>query len=169
MQVGRAHADELGDAHAGGVQHSIIARSRRPSGVETSGCAMQRVDLLERQKLRQRGHARGGRRSSAGLLRQRAVEHEEAVEAADGGDARATERGDRPAARCCADERLERRRDRALGGHARRAAPAKRASAPQIARVALERVRGQPPLDAQMIEEARSTIGDVCYYPPVCS
>ena len=78
------------------------------------------------------GHARGGRRSSAGLRVEPAVEHEEAVEAADRGDRRAppsAATGPRVicsrtnASSACAVERLERRARRR-----RRTPPAPRRS-----------------------------------------
>ena len=108
---------------------SIIARSRRPSGVETSGCAIERVHLFERQKLRQRrpgarrpqivgrdsaragGRARGNGRSRGSPP-----------------PSRATDRGDSPRVICCRTNASSACRSSArAGGPRRRRTPPARA------------------------------------------
>ena len=131
---------------------SIIARSRRPSGVVDVGLRDERVHFLERQELRQRGPgarrlkvvgraaARAGDRArGSGSTREsrRPIARRTA----------ATARGD-----LLADELLRAPGDRATSGVASEAGRVRRERS-QIAPVAFEGVRGQPPLDAQMVEK----------------
>ena len=86
---------------------SIIARSRSPRGVVDVRLCDQRVDIVERQALRQRRP--GARRTQVvgRILRQAFVDYQETEEAADGGD-RARHRPRRqPRGHLLANERLE--------------------------------------------------------------
>ncbi len=110
----------------------------------------QLVDLIGREELRQRRP--GARRHDivGGTSGQAAFEDKEAIKTANRRD-HAGDRARGQTARALApDERLElapiERLDWRVGG---RGEPAERS---QVARIALERVIGQPPLDAQMIE-----------------
>ena len=97
------------------------------------------------------GQARGGCRSSAGLLAQTAVEDQKPVVAANGRDRARHGAGRQAAGDLLADECLERLTVERVGRHAEPGGV--RRERGQVARVAFERVRGQPPLDAQMVQE----------------
>ncbi len=103
------------------------------------------------------GQARGARRSSAGLCVHAAIEDEEAVEAADGGDVAGDRSRRGPAGDAFADRRLEigaiEAAQRALetGGEP----PENR----QIPPVALQRVLGQAAGDAEVVEIRGDVVG----------
>ena len=132
---------------------SIIARSRRPSGVETSGCAMSRVDVLEptetsaapatraaagdRRPDCASGHGRG-RESDRSRARPRPLARPIAARAR--------------AARCWRTNASSAARSSASSGRLAPLGGVPRQRA-QVARVAFERVRRQATLDAEVIQE----------------
>ena len=152
VQIGGADADQLGDAHAGRVEqldHRAIAQAaaasrrraarsarRLPRATGTSAAPATRAAAADRRR---------------DCRRRRPIEDQKPVEAADGGD-RARDRPRRQPARHLLRGRTPRAPARS-SARARVPAPAANAaSAAQIARVAFERVVGQPPFDAQMVE-----------------
>ena len=151
VQVVRAHAHELRHPHAGGVQqlqHRAIPEATRSRDVRLR---QQGVHLLDREERGKRGPGPRRPQILGGVANDRAVQQEVAVEAADGGHGSghgARGEAGRPE---LAHERFEigalERLERAL---LRRSVPRQRA---QVARVALERVRREAPLDAQVIQE----------------
>ena len=152
VQVDQPDGDQLADAEAGCIQqfdHRAIAEAERRRDV---GLRDQPIDFFERKELRQRG-PRARRAQVVGwIVFDRAIQGEVAIEAADGGDqARDRTRGE--AARALiADERFEIAAvepvDAALE------AGGKRGERGEVASVALQRVLGEPALDAQMIQIA---------------
>ena len=152
MEIREPYADELGDAQAGRVQqldHRAIAQAERRGRV---GLIEQPIHFIEREKLGQRRPRARRAQVVGGARADPSIEHEEAIEAADGGDAARNRSRREAAGSLLAHERLERRAiervERAACGGG---IPSERG---QIARVALERVIGQPALDAQMIQES---------------
>ena len=134
---------------------SIIARSRRPRGVATSGCAMSASTSSTERNFGSAGQARGGCRSSAGLSSQAPVEDEKAEEARE--SRRPTAPPTAARARCVICWRTNASsalRSSASGGTS--TLGRERRERRQIPRVALERVVGQPPLDPQVIEIGKS-------------
>ena len=128
------------------------ARSRRPRGVDTSGCASSVSTSSTDRYFGSVAHARGGWRSSAGFAAIRRPMTQVSIESARGGDDSRHRAGRHPCAHQRTDERLQRRpieireRDAAAGG--------KSSEMHQIAGIAFNAVRSQPPLDAQVIEIA---------------
>ena len=139
--------------------HRAVAQAERRRDVRLGD---QRVDLLERQELRQR---RPGARRPQIVGRasvEPPIEDQEPVEAADvrrpcarpiAATARAPSAGGRT-------PRARRRSSASMAAAVRRGELRQRS---QIAGVALERVAGQPALDAQMIE-VRVDHGRLCYH-----
>ena len=146
MQIADADADELAHANPGGIEqldHRAIAEPERRRHIRLRD---QRVDLRDREELRQRGPGARRLQIVGGIAMELPIDDEKPVEPAHRRD-HARHRPRREAARhLLAHECLERRAiervDAALarGGERRQRR--------EIASVALERVRGEPALDA---------------------
>ena len=150
MQIGGADADQLRDAHARRVQqfdHGAVAQPARRRDIR---CGDERVDLLDGEEPGQRRP--GGRPAEivGRALIQAAIEHEKAVVAPDRGDRSRDGPRREPARHALADERFEGLTVERLGVALRRRR--KRGQRPQIARVALQGMAGEPAFDTQVIE-----------------
>ena len=149
MEIGGSDADELGHPHPRRVEeldHGAIAKAERRRHVRLRD---QRVDLLERKELRQR---RPGARRLQVVRRtagQTAVEHQEPVVSANRRDRSSHGPRGQPPGDLLAHEFLERATIERVGLHAEPGRVLRERG--QVAPVAFEGVRGQPPLHAQVV------------------
>src|SRR5262249_26057552 len=150
------------DAHAGGVEELDHRAVAQPEGRGDVGLGDEPVHFVERETFRQR-RPRARRAQIVGRTPPQASrEPGETIDPAD--------RGDRPRhgsrrealAHLLADEGFERLPIERVNLPA--ASGGERRERREIARVALERVIGETPLDAEMIQESRDRTGGT--HPP---
>ena len=150
MEIPCTDVDELGDAKPGCVQqldHRAIAEAARRRHV---GLRDQRVHLVDRQECGQRRPGARRLQIVGRIPLEPLLDDEEFVEAADGRDAPRDRSRRESAVHLLAHERFERspieriQSALATGGELSQRG--------QIARVTLERVRGQTPFNAKMIQ-----------------
>ena len=107
MQIRGAHAEQFRDAHAGGVQQLDERAIAEAAGRCHVRLGDERVDFLDREKLRQRRPRARPLQVVGRALLQPAVEHQKAEEATNRGDRPRHRPGRQPARHLLPDERLE--------------------------------------------------------------
>ena len=149
-QVGGSNADELRHAHAGCVEeldHRAVSQTERRRDV---GLRDERVHLFQLEEPWQSWPGLRRMEIVGRVVREPAVEDEKAVKAPNGRDGPSDRSGREPGCSLSPHERfegpaVERFDGLTFGGGECR-------EAPQVARVAVERVIGEPALDAQMFQ-----------------
>ena len=152
VDVGGADREELGYAHAGGVQQLDERPVADTEGRGDVRLVNQPIDVLQRKELRQRRPGPGRMEVAGRITADLAVAHQESVETADAGD----EARDRPwrqaGGHAVADERLEVRLregvDRCVPG---RGMLQQRLQVPPVA---LQGVRRKAARHAQLVQKA---------------
>ncbi len=150
MQIGRADADQLGHTHARRVEHFDHRAISQATRCRDIGRGEQGIHLFDREKRRQRRPGTRRTKVFGGVLLEVPIERQVAIETADGGHAARHGTRRQSAGHLLPHERFERRAIQVLDAPA--APRGESGQRLQVAIVALERVRREPALHAQMVE-----------------